>query len=90
LSAPIRPHALSQAFKRLAAKAGLHPATRLHDLRHALAKQLARSGTVHPKIASSWLGHASVAFTLDTYTEDWSEGAQQAADAIAGVFGSIR
>jgi hypothetical protein len=23
-----------------------------------------------------------VAFTLDTYTEDWSEGAQQAADAI--------
>lgn len=87
--APIRPHALSQAFKRLGAKSGLHPDTRLHDLRHALAKQLARSGTVHPKIASSWLGHASVAFTLDTYTEDWSDGAQQAADAIAGAFGQI-
>jgi hypothetical protein len=30
-----------------------------------------------------------VAFTLDTYTEDWSEGAQQAADAITGAFGQI-
>ena len=40
---------------------------RLHDLRHTHATLMLRAG-VHPKIVSERLGHATVAFTLDTYT----------------------
>ena len=40
---------------------------RLHDLRHTHAALILKSG-VHPKIVSERLGHASVAFTLDTYS----------------------
>ena len=39
----------------------------LHDLRHSHATQLLGQG-IHPKIVSERLGHATVAFTLDTYT----------------------
>jgi integrase len=40
---------------------------RLHDLRHSHATQLLGAG-IHPKVVSERLGHATVAFTLDTYT----------------------
>ena len=40
---------------------------RLHDLRHTHATLMLKSG-VHPKIVSERLGHATVAFTLDTYS----------------------
>ena len=48
-----------------AKRAGLN--LRLHNLRHTHATLMLRAG-VHPKIVSERLGHASVAFTLDTYT----------------------
>ncbi len=81
---PIDPDALTKAFKRLAAQAGLDPRTRLHDLRHAVATQLARKG-VHPHTVSAILGHSSTAFTMDVYTEEWDEGQHQAAVALAEV-----
>ncbi|MDQ3784564.1 MAG: tyrosine-type recombinase/integrase [Actinomycetota bacterium] len=59
---------------------------RLHDLRHAVATQMARAG-VHPKAVSSALGHSSVAFTLTTYTQDWNDGRKQAATAIGDALG---
>ena len=40
---------------------------RFHDLRHTHATLMLKSG-IHPKIVSERLGHATVAFTLDTYT----------------------
>jgi integrase len=40
---------------------------RLHDLRHSHASQLLQQG-VHPEIVSERLGHATMGFTLDTYT----------------------
>ena len=79
--APIDPDLFTKSFKRLALSAGLDPSTRLHDLRHAVATQLARRG-VHPHTVSAILGHSSVAFTLDVYTEEWDEGAAQAATAL--------
>ena len=42
------------------------PRIRLHDLRHTHASHLLAAG-VNVKIVSERLGHASVAFTLDTY-----------------------
>jgi integrase len=40
---------------------------RFHDLRHSFASLMLLAG-VHPKVVSDMLGHASVAFTLDTYS----------------------
>ncbi len=50
---------------------------RLHDLRYTHATLMLKSG-VHPKIVSERLRHATVAFTLDTYSHV-VPGLQQAA-----------
>jgi integrase len=60
------PDSFTGAFKRLARQAGMHPSTRLHDVRHAVATELGRRG-VHPVIVSAVLGHASPAFTVAVY-----------------------
>ena len=38
----LHPDSFTHAFKRLACDAGLHPSTRLHDVRHAVATELGR------------------------------------------------
>jgi integrase len=48
------PDSFTQAFKRLARQAGFHPATRLHDVRHAVATELGRR-SVHSVIVSAVL-----------------------------------
>ena len=53
-------------FKPLLRKAGL-PNIRLYDLRHTSAT-LALTVGIPPKVVSEQLGHASAAFTLDTYS----------------------
>jgi integrase len=53
-------------FKPLLREAGL-PNIRLYDLRHTSAT-LALAVGVAPKVVSEQLGHASAAFTLDTYS----------------------
>jgi hypothetical protein len=41
---------------------------------------------VHPKIVSSRPGHATVAFTLDTYSADIEDLDRDAAEAVIGLF----
>lgn len=53
-------------FKPLLREAGL-PNIRLYDLRHTAAT-LALAVGIAPKVVSEQLGHASAAFTLDTYS----------------------
>jgi integrase len=53
-------------FKPILREAGL-PNIRLYDLRHTSAT-LALTVGVAPKVVSEQLGHASAAFTLDTYS----------------------
>jgi len=62
---PINPNTVSPAFSKVAQRIGLK--LRFHDLRHTHATLMLKSGA-HPKIVSERLGHATVAFTLDTYT----------------------
>jgi len=62
---PIRPDSLTQVFRRAAKKLGFDH-LRFQDARHTHASLLLLTGA-HPKIVSERLGHASVAFTLDTY-----------------------
>lgn len=77
---PIHPDLYSQRFRRLAKKTGL-AGVRLHDLRHFYASELLRAG-VHPKVVSEGLGHASTAFTMDTYSHLLPSMQEAAADAI--------
>ena len=62
---PIHPHALSQAFERITRRAGV-PVIRLHDLRHTHGTLLIKEG-VPVKVVSERLGHANIAFTIETY-----------------------
>lgn len=61
-----RPDSLSAAFRLAAIRAEL-PGVHFHVARHTHASLLLAAG-VHPKVVSKRLGHASAAFTLDTYS----------------------
>jgi len=56
---------LSHAFHDLTIQAGLN-GVRFHDCRHTFASLMLLRG-VSPKVVSAMLGHASAAFTMDTY-----------------------
>jgi integrase len=62
--AQVHPHAISQTFERIAARAEV-PLIRLHDLRHTHATLLIKAGPI--KVVSERLGHAKAAFTIETY-----------------------
>ena len=62
---PINSDYLAKHFKSILEQAGL-PRIRLYDLRHSAAT-IALAVGVSPKVVSEQLGHASTAFTLDTY-----------------------
>ena len=75
------PSVLTQVFKRLATKAGV-PELRLHDLRHSHAAGLVRAN-VHPTVIQQRLGHASVAFSLNTYGHVTAGLQEEAAKAFS-------
>jgi len=76
---PVDPSTLSHSFAVTAKLAGLG-GVRFHDLRHTFAS-LMFLRKVSPKVISEALGHASVAFTMDTYSHIM-EGMQQEAMAL--------
>lgn len=62
---PINADSLAKRFKSILKQARL-PLLRLYDLRHTAAT-IALAVGVSPKVVSEQLGHASTAFTLDSY-----------------------
>lgn len=70
-------------FKPLLREAGL-PNIRLYDLRHTSAT-LALTVGVAPKVVSEQLGHASPAFTLDTYSHVLPHMQEEAAAKMEAV-----
>jgi len=62
---PINADYLAKQFRSILDLAGV-PRMRLYDLRHSAAT-IALAAGVSPKVVSEQLGHASAAFTLDTY-----------------------
>ncbi len=63
---PVDPSYLTHTFAKIVKQAGLGR-VRFHDLRHTFAS-LALLRGAKPKVISEALGHASVAFTMDTYS----------------------
>lgn len=80
---PIHPQAFSEMFERHVTASKL-PRLSLHGLRHTHATIALRAG-VHPKVVSERLGHASVAFTLDVYTDSLPDMQETAASLIAAL-----
>lgn len=80
----VNPDVIRQRFNRLSERCGL-PHIRLYDIRHTYATTALKSG-VNPKIVSTRLGHASVAFTLDVYSHALPGMDRDAAHEIASMF----
>jgi integrase len=83
LGEPVKPDSLSQKFDRTVARLGL-PRIRLHDLRHGAATLMLASGA-NPKTVSERLGHASTAFTMDTYAASVPALEEETAAKVAAL-----
>jgi integrase len=83
---PMSPNALTNAFVRLVATAGV-PRIRLHDLRHSAATLLLSRG-VNVKVIAEMLGHSTPTLTLSTYAHCVETMQQTAADQLQAVFAS--
>ncbi len=82
---PLDPDAVSKTFQKIAAGAEL-PRIRFHDLRHTHGTLLLKQGTpLH--VVSRRLGHASAAFTADTYSHVLPG---QAAEAVAELAARLK
>jgi integrase len=77
--APLNPSVVAHNFDKIVRKAGLE-GIRFHDLRHTFANLMLLRGA-KPKVISEALGHASIAFTMDTYSHI-IEGMQSDAMAL--------
>jgi integrase len=80
---PLRPTWISQRFGTLSVRAGLPPIS-LHGLRHGSATMQLAAG-IAPKVVSENLGHATVGFTMDTYTSVLEQLQVDAAERVAAL-----
>lgn len=87
LGRPLRPDAVSAAFRSTAARLGLP--VRLHDLRHTAASLLLAAG-VPLKLVSEMLGHSSIAITADVYAHVTPDLRREAAEAMDRALGGRR
>jgi integrase len=78
---PIHPDLMTRWFEQHSRAAGL-PRIRLHDVRHSYASAALAAG-VPAKVISERLGHATVGFTLDTYSHILPGLDAAAAQAVA-------
>ena len=83
---PSDPAEITRVFQRALAAAAL-PRVRFHDLRHTAATLLL-SQSVHPKVVSEMLGHATITLTLDTYSHLVPVLHQEAASAMDVLLGA--
>jgi integrase len=79
--APIHPDLITRWFEQHSRAAAL-PKIRLHDVRHSYASAALAAG-VPAKVISERLGHATVGFTLDTYSHVLPGLDAAAAQAVA-------
>lgn len=80
---PVHPQYLYTRFRALARRGGLEPIA-FHGLRHSHATLALRAG-LDTKLVADRLGHASAAFTADTYQQVPRDLARQAAATLAAL-----
>ena len=80
---PLHPDTITALFHRHCKAAGL-PRIRLHDVRHSYATAALKAG-IQPKVISERLGHATAAFTLQTYTHVIPGMDESAAATVAAL-----
>ena len=85
IGTPVNQGDHSNEFRQIRDKAGLPKGLRLYDLRHTFAT-VCLQGEVDYKTLSDEMGHANVAFTLDTYTHVLREMKEAAAEKRERVF----
>jgi len=83
LGQPINADYLAKHFRSILDVAGL-PRIRLYDLRHSAAT-IALAAGVSPKVVSEQFGHASAAFTLDTYAHVFPHMQDEAAARVEAM-----
>lgn len=83
--APLVHRTVQKEFKRVAKEAGFPPELRLYDLRHSFVT-ISLQAEVDMKTVSYEAGHASVAFTLDTYGHVLKEMHEAASDKRERLF----
>jgi hypothetical protein len=80
---PLHPDNIADWFEQHTRATGL-PRIRLHDVRHSYATAALKAG-ISVKVISERLGHASVAFTLQTYGHVIPGMDKDAADTVADL-----
>ena len=80
---PLSPHALTSRWARMLKAAGVRH-VRLQDARHTCGTLMHLKG-VPIAVISAWLGHASKAFTLQTYVHSQPQALVSAAQSFAQV-----
>ncbi len=80
---PVHPERIKTFFDRLVEQVGV-PEVRFHDLRHTSAT-LGLAAGIHPKVVSERLGHASIAITLDRYSNVTPSMQSDAAEKLGAV-----
>ena len=83
----LKPQNVYREFKRMAAAIGF-PDARFHDLRHSYAVAAIRSGD-DIKTVQENLGHATAAFTLDTYGHVTKQMKQDSANRMEQFIQSV-
>jgi integrase len=82
-----RPWLMTQAFARLAERAGM-PEVRLHDLRHFVATRLLSNG-VDVRTVAGRLGHKNPNVTLSVYAHFLPEADREAADLLGRLLSPV-
>ncbi len=87
LGSPISPMAATNAYARIAKKAGIS-STRLHDLRHTAATTMLLAG-IDVTTAAGILGHSTPTTTLGVYAHVLGEAKRKAMDRLGEAFDAI-
>ncbi len=87
IGTPIEAAAVTRAFRRALARAGL-PHSRFHDLRHAAATFLLAGGFSLQDV-KDLLGHSSIVLTSDTYGHVLEQRQEEVAAGMDAVLGGL-
>jgi integrase len=76
-------------LKPAAKRAGIHPLSSAHDLRHTAGAIASKAG-MHPMAVKEMMGHSSIRVTYDVYGHLFPTLHQAGIAAVEAAFGKVR